>query len=105
MIFIIKYIVLDFLLIMVLIQLFLSGFLTTITFTCMMEFTFNAPSQIQATHYSLLATFEVFGKLLFQPFISVYTDYYGYTNAFIIFTILYFVCVIIIRFYPKNLKN
>jgi hypothetical protein len=88
-----------------LIQLFLSGFLTTITFTSMMEISFNAPKSIQATHYSLLAAFEVFGKLLFQPFVSVYTDYYGYTNAFIIFTFLYFICILIMKFYPKKLIN
>ena len=69
----------------------------------MMEISFNAPSSIQASHYSLLAAFEVFGKLLFQPIISVYTDYYGYGNAFIIFIFLYLICISIVRYCPKGI--
>lgn len=92
----------DFLLVTVLIQLFMSGFLTTITFTLMMEMSFNAPTSMQATHYSLLATFEVFGKLLFQPVIAIFTDYYGYTIAFSLFTCLYMMCAISLKFYPSK---
>jgi MFS family permease len=68
-----------------------------------MEISFNAPVDIQASHYSLLAAFEVFGKLLFQPVVSVYTDYYGYKNAFIVFTFLYIICIFFLKFYPKKL--
>ena len=90
---------------LVLVQLFLSGFLTTICFTLMMQISFMSPKNIQASHYSLLATFEVFGKLLIQPLISMFTDYYGYSSAFVLFTVLYFLCLIVLRNHPKFLLN
>ena len=88
-------------------QLFLSGFLTTITFTFMMEVSFLAPKQIQASHFSLLATSEVFGKLILQPFVSMFTDRVGYLNAFYLFTSLYFIYMIpfFIRTPVKTLKK
>lgn len=92
---------LSFILYLLLIQLFCSGMLTTITFTMMMELSFLAPKNIQATHFSLLATCEVFGKLLLQPIVSAFTDHFGYSNAFILFTALYLICLISFRFNPK----
>lgn len=69
----------------------------------MMQVSFMSAKNIQATHFSLLATFEVFGKLLIQPLISMYCDYYGYSSAFILFTLLYFSCLIVLKFHPKFL--
>lgn len=74
------------------VQLFLSGFLTTVTFTVMMEISYSScEPHLQASHFSLLSTCEVLGKLLFQPVISIFTDSYGYSSAFILFTILYLI--------------
>lgn len=96
----------DILLILVLLQLFMSGILTTFTFTLMMEISFMAPKKIQATHFSLLATCEVLGKLLLQPVISAYTEYFGYASGFVMFSVLYAFCVIVFKLRPKHLlKN
>jgi hypothetical protein len=87
-------------------QLFLSGVLTTFTFTLMMEISYaSCEPQIQASHFSLLSTCEVLGKLLIQPFISMYADSYGYSNAFILFSALYLVCVFNFAFYKAQPKQ
>lgn len=83
-------------------QLFLSGLLTTITFTLMMEVSLGAPLQIQASHYSLLATFEVLGKLIFQPIISIFTDFFGYSLAFVLFVILYLLCILLTNWFNNT---
>ena len=89
--------------------MFLSGLLTTFTFTTMMEISYLAPKNIQATHFSLLATCEVFGKLLLQPVVSAFTDRFGYSLAFILFTFLYSSCLLMFKFTPnlnkKSKKN
>ncbi|CAF0751929.1 unnamed protein product [Brachionus calyciflorus] len=95
--------ILYFIMFLVQFQLFFSGVLTTFTFTLMMEISFMAPKNIQASHFSLIATCEVFGKLLFQPLISFYTDTFGYTYAFILFVILYSICPINFKFKPKSI--
>jgi hypothetical protein len=95
---------LECLLFLVLIQLFFSGLLTTFTFTTMMEISYASPASIQATHYSLLATFEILGKLLLQPIVSAFTDSYGYSNGFILFTFFYLICLISFCFKPKLIK-
>jgi MFS family permease len=70
-----------------------------------MEISFYAPSNIQATHFSFLATLEVLGKLLMQPIISMFTDYYGYSNAFILFCLFYGLCIISVINCPNFIAN
>ena len=92
----------------------------------MMEISFQSPKTIQATHFSLLAylkllfhfliefnkilylnfsTFEVFGKLIFQPVVSAFADSYGYKYSFNLFLFCYIVCLIFIfPFSPKMSK-
>ena len=43
---------------------FFQGAITTATFTVMMRLSQTAPSSLQGTHYTVLATCEVFGKLV-----------------------------------------
>jgi hypothetical protein len=90
---------------LVIAQLFLSGLLTTFTFTLMMETSFLTPKAIQATHFSLLATCEVFGKLLFQPLIAIYADKFGFTSAFVMFCVLYLACIVQFQFRSTQLKE
>merc|ERR1712127_160546 len=87
------------------VQLFFSGALTTTCFTLMMQISYMATESIQATHFSLLATCEVFGKLLLQPLVSMFTDHYGYEAAFVLFSFLYFVCYFIYKFHPSCLTS
>ena len=58
--------------------LFISGTVTTVTFTFMMQCSQNAPERIQATHYTTLATLEVFGKLIFSAITGWLVDVFGY---------------------------
>lgn len=65
-----------------------SGIITTATFTMMMQCSQRAPSDIQTTHYTVLSTFEVFGKLMFASVTGLVTDLAGYPPAFVLFILL-----------------
>ncbi|XP_029420033.1 major facilitator superfamily domain-containing protein 3 isoform X2 [Nannospalax galili] len=58
-------------------QQFLGGLVTTGTFTVMMHCSQLAPRTLQATHYSLLATLELLGKLLPGTLAGVLADGLG----------------------------
>lgn len=80
------------------ILLLLSGIVTTITFTIMMECSQTAVEDVQATHYTALATAEVLGKLLFSVVAGGLTDYFGYLSAYCLF----FVLALFTVFYVKR---
>nr|XP_004656378.2 major facilitator superfamily domain-containing protein 3 [Jaculus jaculus] len=69
-------------------QHFLGGLVTTATFTVMMHCSQLAPKALQATHYSLLATLELLGKLLPGTLAGVMADSLGPHPCFAIFLIL-----------------
>lgn len=58
--------------------LLISGMVTTVTFTFMMQCSQNAPDHCQATHYTTLATLEVCGKLAFSSMTGWLVDIFGY---------------------------
>ena len=62
----------------------LAGTMTTATFTAMMMMSKRLPDNIHALHYTLMATFEVLGKLLLKLFAGLITEYVGYANFFAI---------------------
>lgn len=66
----------------------LSGIITTATFTLMMQCSRQAPPAVQATHYTLLATCEVVGKLAFTSLCGWLADLAGYRFLFLIFAVL-----------------
>jgi len=66
----------------------LSGVVTTATFTLMMQCSRRAPSGVQATHYTILATCEVVGKLAFTSVCGWLADLAGYRFLFLIFAVL-----------------
>jgi len=66
----------------------LSGVVTTATFTMMMQCSRRAPPGVQASHYTVLATCEVVGKLAFTSACGWLTDYAGYRLLFLIFAVL-----------------
>jgi len=66
----------------------LSGVVTTATFTLMMQCSRRAPSGVQATHYTILATCEVVGKLAFTSVCGWLADLVGYRFLFLIFAVL-----------------
>ena len=66
----------------------LGGIVTTATFTLMMHVSRQAPPGVQATHYTLLATVEVVGKLAFTSLCGWLVDLAGYRFLFLVFAIL-----------------
>uniref|UniRef100_UPI00398EB310 major facilitator superfamily domain-containing protein 3 isoform X2 n=1 Tax=Pristiophorus japonicus TaxID=55135 RepID=UPI00398EB310 len=72
----------------IILQHFLSGLITTLTFSIMMLCTQKAEERIQATHYTFLASFEVLGKLIFSAIAGVLVDWIGFPFSFCIFLLL-----------------
>lgn len=69
--------------------LLVSGAISTTVFTLMMECTQKEiPDDAQTTHYSVLSTAEVLGKLLFATIASTGTDIFGYPAAYSVFLLL-----------------
>ncbi|GFW25114.1 major facilitator superfamily domain-containing protein 3 [Trichonephila clavipes] len=56
---------------------FAAGLVTTAIFTLMMSCSLKAPPSLQATHYSVLASVEVAGKLIFSSFAGALIDAMG----------------------------
>lgn len=73
---------------MLCITLFSAGAITTAVFTLMMRLSQTAPSSIQGTHYTVLATSEVLGKLVFAILAGWLTDQLGLQVMYILFVIL-----------------
>ncbi|XP_077988924.1 major facilitator superfamily domain-containing protein 3-like [Glandiceps talaboti] len=67
---------------------FIGGLITTATFTMMMQCSQNAPQDMQATHWTTLATLEVMGKLLFMSAAGFLTDWLGYPVVFVFLLLL-----------------
>lgn len=80
-----------------------AGAVTTAVFTMMMQISKKAPDEVQGTHYSMLATCEVLGKLLFAALAGWLIDIFGLQAAFILFTILAIFVVPVIYFAPKSI--
>lgn len=71
------------------VTLLASGSITTAMFTLMMECTQKeVPPNAQATHYTILSTAEVLGKLMFATIASSLTDIIGYPPAYVLFAVL-----------------
>lgn len=66
--------------------LVLGGIITTATFTFMMQCSQKAPSGVQSTHFTTLATLEVLGKLIFLSVVGWFTDQLGFQPVFLSFT-------------------
>ena len=65
-----------------------AGIITTATFTSMMKLSQTADSEIQTSHYSLLATTEVLGKLVFASIAGFLIDLLGMDSVFVLFVVL-----------------
>ncbi|XP_060700981.1 major facilitator superfamily domain-containing protein 3 isoform X1 [Hemiscyllium ocellatum] len=72
----------------IILQHFLGGLITTLTFSIMMLCTQKAEERIQATHYTFLASFEVLGKLTFSAVAGLLVDKLGFPFSFCIFVLL-----------------
>ncbi|KAH8872539.1 Major facilitator superfamily domain-containing protein 3 [Schistosoma japonicum] len=69
--------------------LFVSGAITTTMFTLMMHCTRSETSkEYQATHYCILSSAELLGKLIFGTIAAYFTDVFGYGVAYLCFLLL-----------------
>merc|ERR1719312_2032916 len=62
-----------------------AGLMTTACFTAMMSLSQSAPASIQSSHYSLLSTMEVLGKLMFASVAGFLIDLAGLETVFVLF--------------------
>ncbi|KAM7075149.1 major facilitator superfamily domain-containing protein 3 [Molossus nigricans] len=84
-------------------QHFLGGLVTTATFTLMMRCSQLAPSALQATHYSLLATMELLGKLLLGTLAGALADSLGLHLCFSLFLALSAMPILYLGLAPRTL--
>ncbi|KAG9472920.1 hypothetical protein GDO78_016087 [Eleutherodactylus coqui] len=76
------------LLLTLVLQNFLAGVITTATFTLMMHCTRQARQRVQASHYSLLSSVEVLGKVVFSAVSGLLVDSLGVSASFSLFIAL-----------------
>ncbi|XP_015987412.1 major facilitator superfamily domain-containing protein 3 isoform X2 [Rousettus aegyptiacus] len=84
-------------------QHFLGGLVTTATFTLMMRCSQLAPSALQGTHYSLLATLELLGKLLLGTLAGALADSLGLRFCFSLFLALSAMPILYLSLAPGTL--
>ncbi|XP_007897562.1 major facilitator superfamily domain-containing protein 3 [Callorhinchus milii] len=85
----------------IILQSFLGGLITTLTFSIMMLCSQKAEEKIQATHYSFLATLEVLGKLTFGIMGGVIVDGIGFRYSFCVFLALSLLSILHVLNPPK----
>uniref|UniRef100_A0A8C5PLG1 Major facilitator superfamily domain-containing protein 3 n=1 Tax=Leptobrachium leishanense TaxID=445787 RepID=A0A8C5PLG1_9ANUR len=85
------------------VQHFLAGVITTVTFSLMMHCTRQAEKNIQATHYSLLSSLEVLGKVCFSAVSGLLVDYLGVFGSFSLFIVFSCLPVLHLRSIPPTL--
>jgi len=81
---------------------FCAGALTTAAFTAMMNLSQEAPTSLRSTHYSLLATVEVLGKLSFATVAGLLIDSLGLVSIFSLFTVLALSTLPILHYMPEK---
>lgn len=84
-------------------QHFLGGLVTTTTFTLMMCCSQLAHNALQATHYSLLATLELLGKLLMGTLAGALADSLGMHLCFSLFLALSAIPILYLSLAPRAL--
>ncbi|XP_017367205.1 major facilitator superfamily domain-containing protein 3 isoform X1 [Cebus imitator] len=84
-------------------QHFLGGLVTTATFTGMMRCSQLAPRALQATHYSLLATLELLGKLLLGALAGALADGLGPHPCFSLLLVLSALPLVYLGLAPSTL--
>lgn len=88
-----------------LVLLLLSGIITTVTFTFMMQCSRSANADIQATHYTTLATVEVLGKLSFTAACGWLADIFGYRFLFLSFATLSVTVLPLLKACPEEIAS
>ena len=84
---------------------FCAGIITTATFTSMMRLSQTADTEIQTSHYSLLATAEVLGKLMFASVAGCLIDLLGIGSVFVLFVIFAILTVPLLWTRPQDCQH
>lgn len=84
---------------------FNSGVISTVTFTFMMMKSRECSQESQASHYSVLASIEVAGKLLFASLAGFVIDSYGIVWSFSLFAFLSILPIVVIYAAPRSLYS
>ncbi|XP_045130361.1 major facilitator superfamily domain-containing protein 3-like isoform X2 [Portunus trituberculatus] len=84
---------------------FNSGVISTVTFTFMMVKSRECRQESQASHYSVLASIEVAGKLIFASFAGFVIDNYGILWSFSLFAFLCILPIVVIYAAPCSLYS
>lgn len=82
---------------------FTSGVISTATFTFMMTKSRGCSQESQASHYSMIASFEVGGKLIFASMAGFGIDSFGMLWAFSLFAFLSILPILVIYVTPCHL--
>ncbi|KAM4029594.1 major facilitator superfamily domain-containing protein 3 [Anomaloglossus baeobatrachus] len=92
------------LLLTLMLQNFLAGVITTATFTLMMHCTRRAHKKVQASHYSLLSSLEVLGKVVFSAVSGLLVDSLGVSASFSLFIVLSLLPIAHLQRLPSSLQ-
>ncbi len=82
-----------------------AGAITTPVFTLMMGLSQKSPKDIQGTHFSMLATSEILGKLMFATVNGWIIDLVGLQVMYVIFSLLAILVPIVMLQAPKSLTQ
>lgn len=82
---------------------FTSGVISTATFTFMMTKSRGCSQESQTSHYSLLASIEVAGKLIFASLAGFSIDSFGMFWTFSLFAFLCILPILVIYIAPSHL--
>ncbi|CAL4108267.1 unnamed protein product, partial [Meganyctiphanes norvegica] len=80
-----------------------SGVISTASFTLLMQASRGCQLDAQSSHYSLLASVEVAGKLLFASLAGFIIDAFGMSASFILFTSLCVLPIAVLIAMPDSL--
>ncbi|XP_044130058.1 major facilitator superfamily domain-containing protein 3 [Bufo gargarizans] len=92
------------LLLTLVLQNFLAGVITTATFTLMMLCTRQCHKRVQASHYSLLSSLEVLGKVVFSAVSGLLVDSLGVSASFSLFIVLSCLPLLHLQRLPSTLR-
>ena len=84
---------------------FNSGVISTVTFTFMMTKSRECSQESQASHYSVLASIEVAGKLIFASLAGFVIDNFGILWSFSLFACLCILPILVIYAAPSHLYS
>lgn len=86
-------------------QLFLCGISTAVTASWHMYLSGAAPHHLRSTHYSILATCEKVGRLLFVSSSGLLADWLGYSSVFVILIFISLFISVITNYAPVSVDT